>query len=94
MIQRAVIMARGKFIEPADLGFEAPGGSVEAPCRLKEARHQLERELLLEALTRTKGNISQAAKTLGVSRPALHDLLDKHGVDSRPLRPTANLDET
>jgi two-component system NtrC family response regulator len=94
VVQRAVIMARGKFIEPADLGFEAvevPGGTLR---RLKEARHQLERELLLEALTRTKGNVSQAAKELGISRPALHDLLDKHGVQSRLLRPTANLDET
>jgi two-component system, NtrC family, response regulator len=93
VVQRAVIMAEGKFIEPADLGFQAPPGAGEAPRRLKEARNQLERELLLEALTRTKGNISQAAKELGVSRPALHDLLDKHGIDSRILRPTANLDE-
>jgi two-component system, NtrC family, response regulator len=92
VVQRAVIMARGKLIEPADLGFEAPAGAGETPRRLKEARNQLERELLLEALTRTKGNISQAAKELGVSRPALHDLLDKHGIDSRLLRPTTNLD--
>ena len=93
MVQRAVIMTQGKIIEPADLGFEAPAGSGEAPRRLKDARHQLERELLLEALTRKKGNITQAAKELGVSRPALHDLLDKHAIDSRLLRPTANLDD-
>src|SRR5262249_47801331 len=64
VVQRAVIMARGKFIEQADLGFEVPAGSGEPPRRLKEARNELERELLLEALTRTKGNISQAAKEL------------------------------
>ncbi len=94
VVQRAVIMARGKFIEPADLGFEAPAGSGEAPRPLKEARNQLERELLLQALTRTRGNISQAAKELGVSRPTLHDLLDKHAIDGRLLRPSANLDES
>ena len=89
-VQRAVIMTRGKFIEPADLGFEAPAGSAEAPRRLKEARNRLERELIVEALTRTKGNISQAAKELGLSRPALHELLDKHTIESRLLRPTAD----
>jgi two-component system NtrC family response regulator len=92
VVQRAVIMARGKFIEPADLGFETPAATGEEPRRLKDARNRLERELLLEALTRTKGNISQAAKELGISRPALHDLLDKHAIDSRTLRPTAKLD--
>jgi two-component system NtrC family response regulator len=94
VVQRAVILARAKLIERADLGFEAPTGSGEAPRRLKEARDQLERELVLEALTRTKGNISQAAKELGVSRPTLHELLDKHAIDSRVLRPTARPEET
>jgi len=93
VVQRAVIMARGKAIEPADLGFEAPEARDGAPRRLKNARSQLERELIVEALTRTKGNISQAAKDLGVSRPTLHDLLAKHGVNSSLLRPTDSLDE-
>jgi two-component system NtrC family response regulator len=85
-VQRAVIMAQGKFVEPADLGFEVPADAGKPPRRLKEARTELERQLLVEALTRTAGNISRAAKELGVSRPALHDLLDKHGIDSRLLR--------
>jgi transcriptional regulator of acetoin/glycerol metabolism len=41
----------------------------------------------MDALTRTRGNISRAAYELGVSRPTLHGLLDKHGIDSRELRP-------
>jgi two-component system, NtrC family, response regulator len=93
VVQRAAIMARGKSIEPTDLGFEATEIRDGAPRRLKDARSRLERELILEALTRTKGNISQAAKDLGVSRPTLHDLLDKHGVDSSLLRPADSLDE-
>ena len=92
VVQRAVIMATGKFIELADLGFEPPAGSDSGQRRLKDSRNQLERELLLETLARTKGNISQAARELGVSRPTLHDLLDKHAIDSRSLRPTANAD--
>jgi two-component system NtrC family response regulator len=84
MVHRAVIMARGKLVEPTDLGFE-PTGDAGLP-KLKMARNQVERDLLVNALTRTKGNISQAAKDLGVSRPALHDLLDKHGIDTKSFR--------
>ena len=85
-VQRAVIMARGRFIGLADLGLEAADVPGQGGRRLKEARNQVERELLLEALARTQGNISQAARELGVSRPALHDLLHKHGIDSKTLR--------
>jgi two-component system NtrC family response regulator len=79
-------MARGRLIGLADLGLEAADVPGQGGRRLKEARNQVERELLLEALARTQGNISQAARELGVSRPALHDLLHKHGIDSKTLR--------
>jgi two-component system, NtrC family, response regulator len=77
-VQRAVIMARTRFIEPADLGIEP---AVQAPSStLREARNQTERQMLVDALTRWQGNISRAARELGVSRPAIHDLLNKHRV--------------
>ena len=84
-VQRATIMARGKFIEAVDLGIAAPA----APDRLslREARNRVERQVVVDALIRTKGNISRAAVELGISRPALHDLLEKHQIDSKELRP-------
>ena len=41
---------------------------------------------MLSALLRTRGNVSHAAKDLGVSRPALHDLIDKYRIDTKGLR--------
>jgi two-component system NtrC family response regulator len=88
-VQRASIMARGQFIDPADLGIPSPGRTER--LSLREARNRVERQVVVDALTRTRGNISRAATELGVSRPTLHGLLDKHGIDSRDLRPaTAN----
>jgi two-component system NtrC family response regulator len=86
-IQRATILARGRAIEPADLGIPP----VAAPPRtsLREARNRVERQVVVDALIRTRGNISRAATELGISRPALHDLLDKHRIDSKELRATA-----
>jgi two-component system NtrC family response regulator len=84
VIQRATILARGRFIEPTDLGI-APASSVEK-LSLREARNRVERQYVVDALMRTRGNISRAALELGISRPALHDLLDKHHIQSRELR--------
>jgi len=87
VVQRASIMARGQYIEPADLGIPAPG-RIER-LSLREARNRVERQVVVDALTRTRGNISRAATELGVSRPTLHGLLAKHRIDSRELRPAA-----
>ena len=40
----------------------------------------LERDAIAAALLQVKGNISKAAKSLGVSRAALYRKLDKHGL--------------
>jgi DNA-binding NtrC family response regulator len=77
-------MARGSVIEPPDLGMAETERAK--PLSLREARGQLERDLVLSALLRTRGNVSHAAKDLGVSRPALHDLIDKYHIDTKGLR--------
>jgi two-component system, NtrC family, response regulator len=84
-VERAVIMARGKQIEVADLGIEV---SSEAPdlAPLRETRNRAERETVVDALVRTRGNISQAAKLLGVSRPTFHGMIDKHALNAKDFR--------
>jgi two-component system NtrC family response regulator len=84
-VERAVIMADGRFIEPTDLGIEVAALGANLPS-LKETRGRAEREALVEALIKTRGNISQAAKHLGVSRPTFHGLLDKFQVNAREFR--------
>jgi two-component system NtrC family response regulator len=78
-IKRAIIMAQGRRITPADL--DLPTTKEETPSvSLKEARNETERRLLVEALRRYRGNISQAAKAIQISRPAFHELLAKHEI--------------
>jgi two-component system NtrC family response regulator len=83
-IARAVIMSRGREITPQDLELEAP--VVPSTPPLREARAQAERQALLDALTRHRGNISHAARDLRVSRPTLHALLEKHQLDARSFK--------
>ena len=47
---------------------------------LKEARDQIERDLVLLSLERENGNVSKAANILGVTRPTLYDLMKKHNL--------------
>jgi two-component system NtrC family response regulator len=83
-VSRAVIMAEGRVIEPKDLDLQV--SEVREPASLRESRDHAEREVLVEALSRHRGNISRAARALEVSRPTLHGLLDKHQVDAKSFR--------
>jgi two-component system NtrC family response regulator len=76
-IRRAVIMADGPQIMPADLGL--PDGAEES-LNLRQVREAAEYRVMVQALARADGNIVKAAELLGVSRPTLYDLMSHHGL--------------
>jgi two-component system NtrC family response regulator len=78
-VKRAVIMAEGKIIAPADLELDSPLAKYNAKP-LREARKALEREIITHALAKTAGNITRAATALGISRPTLYDLINKYAI--------------
>jgi two-component system NtrC family response regulator len=80
-VRRAVIMAEGRQVTASDLELSTVD---ERSLTLKEARDNLDRELIGRALQRNRGKISAAANELGISRPTLYELMDKHGM--RPSR--------
>lgn len=86
-IRRAVVMAEAPYISPEDLDLPFPEEAKTLQrLSLKEARHRLEADLLVQALTLHGGNLRRAAEELGISRPAIYDLLRKHGIRSK-VRP-------
>jgi len=80
-IKGAVIMAEGAVVTAHDLGLEDPGDDPEF-LNLRVARARAEAQAVRQSLAVTKGNLSRAAEVLGVTRPTLYDLLEKHGIDS------------
>jgi two-component system NtrC family response regulator len=83
-MKRAVIMAEGKMVTAADLDLHGAGeddgpGNV---INLKAVRDVADRTAIRRALARTEGNISSAARLLGISRPTLYDLLKQHGLSA------------
>jgi DNA-binding NtrC family response regulator len=78
-IERSVLMAQGPTIRPADLalkpGRDAAGGRLE-----DMSLEEVECFLIKKAMTRFDGNVSQAAKALGLSRSALYRRLQRYGL--------------
>ncbi len=78
-VKRAVIMAEGRKVSPADLELETPKGKFEG-LSLREAREALEKEMVLRVLTKHNDNITRASDELGISRPTLYELMEKLGI--------------
>jgi two-component system NtrC family response regulator len=78
-IKRAVIMAQGPRLMPADLDLDSPFDQYKGQG-LKEAREAVEKDFIQRALARNKGNITRTATDLGVSRPTLHELISKYAI--------------
>jgi DNA-binding NtrC family response regulator len=76
--ERATLLARGPVFTFADFGL--PDAAAPAPVEQGLDLAQREREAVQAALAQADGNISHAAKLLGLSRAALYRRLDKHGL--------------
>jgi len=84
-VERAVILAEGKVLKPDDFTFSAmeqvPTGlgepmSLDGPLQLNE----VEKNTILRVIERNNGNITKAAKELGITRTALYRRLEKHDI--------------
>jgi transcriptional regulator with GAF, ATPase, and Fis domain len=77
-MERAVVVGSSEWILPEDLPetvAETGTGSQDAPARYHEAILKLKKELILNALEQSGGNITEAAKILGVHGNYLHRLM-------------------
>jgi DNA-binding NtrC family response regulator len=75
-VERAVLLSDGPRLTLADFSLGAASG---AATRLEDLTlEEVERLLIQKALARAGGNVSDAAKSLGLSRSALYRRLDRH----------------
>jgi DNA-binding NtrC family response regulator len=77
-VERAVLLAPTEEIGTADLVL---GTALQGPALLERmSLADAERHLIQRALARCDGNVSEAARELGVSRSALYRRLQQHGL--------------
>jgi DNA-binding NtrC family response regulator len=75
-VERAVLLAEGDAVRPGDLSLR---GGADGAARLEQmSLEEVERLLIQKALARFDGNVSAAAKALGLSRSALYRRLQHH----------------
>src|SRR5438445_1041946 len=77
-IERAVLMAEDSSVRAHDLGL-GTGANGATPLD-QMSLEDVERVLIEKALARASGNVSDAAKALGLSRSALYRRLKRHGL--------------
>ena len=93
VLERAVILGRQTVVQADDLPPEIQGASLGLPHPISGSAFQLpeegldlaalERDLIGQALDRTGGNQSKAARLLGIGRFALRYRMEKRGLLER-----------
>lgn len=80
-IERAIIMADGEVLEAGDLIFsplESPMATISEPPEFKLSA--IEKNTILRVIEKHNGNITKAAKELGLTRTALYRRLSKYDI--------------
>ena len=98
LIQRAVLMSKGKMITEGDLLFDQDP-RMEQPVRngfdlngrlgslpLKEILAEVETTVITETLRRCEGNVGLAATQLHIGKTALYDKMKQRGILPKVLR--------
>jgi two-component system NtrC family response regulator len=78
-IKRAAIMAEANLITAEDLELTELD-QEPVPLNLRQVRDEAERAAIQRALALYNSNVSKTAEVLGISRPTLYDLMNKHGL--------------
>jgi DNA-binding NtrC family response regulator len=77
-VERGVLMAQGSIIRLGELGLRT---DRDATSRVEDmSLEEVEGFLIKKAMARCDGNVSQAAKALGLSRSALYRRLQRYGL--------------
>ena len=82
-VERAVILGEGTILDVADFSLAAQrNDTLEAPSRDEGVPKldAVEKNAVLHALKHHKGNVSQAAEALGLTRASLYRRMEKYGL--------------
>jgi two-component system nitrogen regulation response regulator NtrX len=82
IIERMTILTSGDVIPAESIPLEVRQPAVPVPGALAAVRAAAERERIVEALERSRGNVSQAARLLGTERTTLHKRMRALGLRS------------
>jgi two-component system, NtrC family, response regulator HydG len=77
VLDSAVVLADGEAIRPQDLALRDSGSTELETLRIDE----WERRLITESLNRTRDNVPEAAKLLGIGRATLYRKIEQYHIE-------------
>jgi two-component system response regulator AtoC len=83
VIERAVVLSSAPVLALSDVPPEIRSSARATAVREENKLERAEKALLLKALQRSNGNISAAARELGVSRDTLRYRMGKFGLRAK-----------
>lgn len=79
-IERAVILAETNTLQPSDFLFPSTVANLEGLILDNFDLDFVEKTIIRKALTKHEGNVTYAAKELGITRASLYRRMEKHGL--------------
>jgi transcriptional regulator with PAS, ATPase and Fis domain len=79
-LERAVILAESNMLQPTDFLFPESEKEVEGVVFDNYNLDDVEKTVIRKALKKHEGNVSHAAKELGLTRTSLYRRMEKYGL--------------
>jgi transcriptional regulator of acetoin/glycerol metabolism len=79
-LERAVILSEATVLQPADFPFPEIDPEAEGIVLSNYNLDEVEKTVVRKALKKHEGNISHAARELGITRTSLYRRMEKHGL--------------
>lgn len=79
-LERAIIMSDDEMLQPTDFMFLAQKAETNEVDFSEYDLDTVEKMMIQKAISKYSGNISKAAKSLGLTRASLYRRLEKHGL--------------
>lgn len=84
-VKRAAIMADDKQVNPEDLELEHTPVLMDDALNLRQIRDGAEKAAIIQAINAADHNMAKASRLLGVSRPTLYSMMEKHGLENHEV---------
>jgi len=79
-LERAIIMSDTKVLQPSDFLFPSPEVKGDALTFDSYNLEEIEKLIIHKAVSKHRGNVTHAAKELGLSRASLYRRMEKYGL--------------
>jgi len=81
MIERSVILSEGNALDAADFFFGASNSKEDEDVQLDNYNlDDVEKTIIQKVISKNEGNITKAAKELGLTRTSLYRRMEKYGL--------------